>query len=96
MAETILIECPRDGCRHVHELETEIEPADPHYGADADGNRGMYVGPYLLEPDPPTVCPKCKAEYDDDDLDNLRNAIQAACEAWEPPEPDYDYDPYGE
>lgn len=33
-------QCPK--CSH----EMTYEPADPHYGADADGNRGMYVSAY--------------------------------------------------
>lgn len=39
-------DCPRDDCEGKVSVTLEYEPPDPHYGADADGNRGMYVAGY--------------------------------------------------
>lgn len=35
-----------DPCEGEIEVTLEYEPADPHYGADRDGNRGMYQPGY--------------------------------------------------
>ncbi len=35
--------CPYDGCQGEVSVELEYEPADPNHGADANGNRGIYV-----------------------------------------------------
>ena len=41
-------ECPTCGAEL--KISASWEPADPNYGADADGNRGMYIpGYYSLE-----------------------------------------------
>ncbi len=40
------ISCPRDECEGAVAVALEWEPADPSYGADADGNRGVYVRGY--------------------------------------------------
>lgn len=42
----ITIQCPRPDCEGIVDARLDWEPADPHYGADADGNRGMYVRGY--------------------------------------------------
>lgn len=39
------------------------EPPDPHYGADADGNRGMYVAGYWSVGDIPPKCDVCGFEF---------------------------------
>lgn len=39
------LNCPRD-CEGEVVVSLEYEPADPDYGADADGNRGIYVRGY--------------------------------------------------
>lgn len=56
--------CPRetaDGtpCEAPIRFELDYEQADPHWGADADGNRGMYVpGYWYLASVTPQQCPK--------------------------------------
>ena len=95
MAESfqVVVKCPVPNCTYEHILETEIEPADPHYGADADGNRGMYVAAGPLIPDTPSICPECHTEYSVEDMEQLAAEIEKQCEAWEPDEDDGYYDP---
>ncbi len=38
--------CPRDECEGTVKVTLEWEPPESNYGADADGNRGMYVAGY--------------------------------------------------
>ncbi len=40
------VSCPRPDCEGEVAVTLEWEPADWNYGADADGNRGMYVRGY--------------------------------------------------
>lgn len=44
--KTQLCDCPREGCEGFVQVSLEYEPPDPHYGMDADGNRGIYVAGY--------------------------------------------------
>ena len=80
-------------CDTSFEIECEIEPGE-WYGADADGNRGMWVGPRILTPETPDKCDNedcpAAAGYDEDQLDELTRRIERKMESWEPPEPDYD------
>lgn len=87
---TLHIVCPHshlDGveCETEFEVEADVEPSDPSYGADADGNRGMYIPAYVIEPDN-VYCPSCGG-------DCTKQAQQAAenyeFPAW-PDEPDYE------
>jgi hypothetical protein len=64
---TLTITCPHilddtTPCEAEIEVECDAEPGEV-YGADADGNRGIWVGPTLLPNDPPTTCPECGCTY---------------------------------
>lgn len=76
----IEVECP--ACKQLFEVEVVYEPADPNYGADADGHRGMYVSAYYSLPDdPPTYCPICTVDYEVADLtDNVNKQIEKSLE----------------
>ena len=53
-----------DLCEAELEVELAWEPADRNYGADADGNRGVYVpGYWYFETSPPETCPECGYTY---------------------------------
>lgn len=77
------IKCPNPDCDHEFEVEADVEPADPSYGADADGNRGIYVPASIIPPDDVT-CPRCGADCTEEAKD--------AAEEFEPPEPTSMYD----
>ena len=92
---SITVFCPGwknsdDQCETEIELECEVEPADPNYGADADGNRGIYVGPHIVRPDPPKSCSVCNNTYDKDQLKDLERQIEQECcdYSYEPDEPE--------
>ena len=73
-ANYIEIECPI--CDETFKLEVEIMDAEPNYGADADGHRGIYIPAYAtLVDDEPSACPSCKEEFYDTDLDSIRAQI---------------------
>jgi hypothetical protein len=77
----IEIECPY--CHEAIRCDIEIEPADPHYGADADGNRSIYVYAYAyLTDDEPTECPHCKVDFlATEDMDwNIHELCEKALE----------------
>ena len=76
-------------CEEEIELECGVDPGDSNYGADADGNRGMYVGPSLIEPNPPSSCSICHETYNEDQLADLKKQIaqEVADYRYEPPDP---------
>lgn len=64
---------------HEVEIEYEIayEPDDPNYGADADGNRGVYVkGGYYTETDPPYRCDVCKKNFTKSEREQIEKLMQ--------------------
>ena len=88
---SITIYCPNEECEL--ELNVGYEPPDYNYGADADGNRGMYVAGYAyLEYEVPAVCPTCKHEFDPEELKALEDAAEKAIKdaGKDDVEPDYD------
>lgn len=93
---SIIVKCPNLGndadnpCEHEFELERDVEPADPSYGADADGNRGMHIPAYIIPPDPPVACSHCHAIFDKTQTDDLIEQIRVACDDWKPSD---EYDP---
>ncbi len=48
MSAETFADCPRDDCEGKVLVTLEYEPPDNNYGADADGNRGTYVGGYWI------------------------------------------------
>lgn len=76
-ANYIEIQCP--ACKQTIRLEVDIVPAEPNYGADADGHRGIYVPAYAaLVDDEPSECPHCKVDFmDDGEMDDL---VHQQCE----------------
>lgn len=85
-----------DGETCIEEIEFDLayEPADASYGADADGNRGMYVPGYFYpESDPPEKCEECGHFYSDEEKEEINKLMEAKANDYEvdPPEPDYDY-----
>lgn len=66
MSARVEVPCPVEGCTGpdgalepgVVVVELEWEPADHHYGADADGNRGVYVPGYWYDVETSATCSK--------------------------------------
>lgn len=54
---TITLDCPVEECGTDFTVELYYEPGDSNYGADADGNRGMYVPGYWYPDEMPACCP---------------------------------------
>lgn len=68
------------------------EPPDPNYGADADGNRGIYVsGYYIVEEIEPT-CHRCGHSFTEAETAAINRLAEHWTEShfYEPPDP---YDP---
>lgn len=79
-----------DLCRDEIEVELEREPDDHNYGADADGNRGMFVSGYWFpETNPPDKCETCGRVYTAEDKEEIENLMNKAAETYDW-EPDYD------
>lgn len=95
MAESfqVVVKCPVPNCTYEHILDTEIEPGDSNYGADADGHRGISIGPGPIQPDTPSFCPECHVNYTVEDMEKLEKEIEKQCEEWEPSYDDGYYDP---
>jgi hypothetical protein len=68
---SITLTCPI--CDADFDIELEYEPADPHFGSDADGNRGVYIPGYYHQADVPGECPVCKGTFAPDELSDLIN-----------------------
>lgn len=67
-----MIQCPR--CEAEMVVEMEYEPADPSFGADADGNHGIYLFGYWSANDVPT-CPN-RCELDEGEQKDVAKAVQ--------------------
>jgi hypothetical protein len=87
--------CPNEDCQAEMEVGATVCPAESNWGADADGNRGIYVPAYIEEWDTPTKCEDCGVEYNEEQLEQLNKQLLSAAENYEPPTRD-DYDPYDE
>lgn len=70
---TLEANCPI--CDKEIEYRAEVEPPD-HYGADADGNRGIWVSAYVITPDADEqTCPEgCK--WSDVDRKTLQKSLE--------------------
>lgn len=80
-------------CQDEIEVELESEPGEM-YGQDADGNRGIWIGPSVSRAnDPPAKCEECGHIYTDEELARLTAEMDKAAEEYEyePDEPDFDY-----
>jgi hypothetical protein len=94
----ISFNCPREGCEGTFEdVECEVEPGDPNYGADADGNRGIYLPASLNAPSYDGE--ECSEGHTMDTPEEVREwEARAEREVRdyrvEPDEPDYDPDEY--
>lgn len=97
---TITLHCPHPmedetPCESEIEVECEVEPADPSYGADADGNRGMYVGAYVQWDEDwiPPACPEGHT-FTDEERKELAKDLESKANDYDlsPPEPEYDED----
>lgn len=86
---SINVHCPMDGCGEEIVMECDIDPGDSNYGSDADGNRGMYVGPSVMACDPPEECPHCHTKYEQAELDHIAKDLEKFCAEYryEPPDP---------
>ena len=72
------------------EVVLDREPDDPNYGADADGNRGIFVAGYwYTETAAPDKCATCGHVYTDEERKEIEEAMNRAAETYEW-EPDYD------
>lgn len=51
-------------CNAEVDVDIDVEPPDPNYGADRDGNRGVYMpGSVGIDQSAPDKCPECGYEY---------------------------------
>lgn len=87
-------DCPEEDCPGVVLVDLEWEDPDPSYGADADGNRGMYVAGYWSGEAEDT----CSAghtftpqEREDIATDAANDQPEPEEEYWGPDGPDDDY-----
>lgn len=93
---TITVNCPVEDDDGIRTCEAEIEvqcegvPGE-NYGADADGNRGMWIPPHIEPGSPPDKCPECGTVYDKEQLKVLEEAIEQACRDYTIDPPEYDY-----
>ena len=88
-------------CCAEFEIQLDREPDDPNYGADADGNRGIFVaGGWYWEGEVPTKCEECGHEFTKEEMAQIEKAFDRAAENysrnWEPLEPDEPYDIWSE
>jgi hypothetical protein len=83
--EKFIYDCPE--CGHEMGLIVAYEPPDPNYGADRDGNRGVFLpGRWVVEDTEPCVngceiTPEdldCLAELVQDDAEDLEQALADA------------------
>lgn len=74
-------------CDGTLQVEMTWEPPDPHYGMDADGNRGTYVSGYWAMSDHPLECEVCSTTFNAAQLQQIEDA--AAAESFDSPD-DYD------
>ena len=83
---TLTISCPT--CGEPIEVEAEVDPGDANYGADADGNRGIFVGPSVETPDyNDEPCDNgCQDFYEPQDRENIAQQLLTAAR-------DYRYEP---
>lgn len=88
----ISVPCPREGCGGSVPFELEIEPGDPNYGADADGNRGISIpDSYVRGSDCPDECSEgCVFTLKEKELIEE----QADTKASEQESPEQDYEEY--
>jgi hypothetical protein len=73
----VSFDCPRCGAQQVIEVERE---AAENYGADADGNRGIWQAAYYPTPDAPTACTDCKAPYTEEEQREIYGILERKCE----------------
>lgn len=85
------------------EVPLEYEPGEANYGADADGNRGIYIpGGFYADFSPPEKCDECGHVYTTDELKSLSDEADKKASEYvyepDPPEPYYpepgDYEPW--
>lgn len=96
MTGTITLACHHempDGtpCEADVEVTLGYEPDDPNYGADADGNRGIYVhGGFYVE----CIADRCEAghEFTAEEAQELCRRADQAAQDYEP-EDTRDYEP---
>src|SRR5690349_16695937 len=80
-------------CIAEFEIELGREPDDHHYGADADGNRGIFVAGYWYwEGEVPTKCEECGHEFTKEEMDEIEKAFNKAADKYTE---DYEPDSYG-
>lgn len=75
-------QCTCPACANHFTIEVEIDPGDPCFGQDADGNRGVRIDPFLVPPDE-VQCPECKLDMTDLVALQLVD-IDLTDERWEP------------
>lgn len=70
-------------CRAEVDIRIDITPPDPNYGADRDGNRGIYVGGSVeLDDSAPLKCPECGYVYTDDERKQIERDWQEQLDNW--------------
>ena len=61
--------CPQ--CGEEFEVGLYVEPDEPNYGADADGNRGVFMAGYLECEEYPETCPHCGYTLTEGDVEAI-------------------------
>lgn len=79
MTTLIHYTCPNSDCGYVS-LEAEVVPAEHGWGADADGNRGIYIPAYIISPEVPDTCPTCGMVYDEDQQWEISEELKVRAE----------------
>lgn len=83
-------------------VEVAWEPADPNFGADADGNRGMYVPGFWAVATIPDKCDVCGFEFTVAGKETIEREAQKIADELPPAdeeddrldEPEYDEEDY--
>jgi hypothetical protein len=86
-------------CTEEIAVNLDWEPGESNWGADADGNRGIYVAGYFYPcDDPPEKCARCGHFYTEEEKEEINKLMEQKAEKYtedyEPdyPEPDYPED----